>query len=239
MNKETIKVKGTEVRVCKEHPKYGVSICGRVFRLDSSKELIRYLSGIPEYWYVYCSNGVKGHHVRLHRLVAIAWVSNSAPERYNVVNHINGDKLDLTPSNLEWVTAAINQRHSCLILGNTVGESNYNTQLTDASVHSICNKLSEGYRVVDLSDEYKVSKDIIRKIKAGDTWFHVRKLYSIPHAYKTDFSCSTVHWVCDQINKGVGDKVVAKSSTNNLLTPIDVKRIRHKIRYSQISDMYF
>lgn len=44
----------------------------------------------------------------IHRLVAVTFIDN--PHKYKYVNHINGIKTDNNTSNLEWVTASINNQ---------------------------------------------------------------------------------------------------------------------------------
>jgi hypothetical protein len=232
-------IKGYKVKVCEEYPAYAVSKCGRIFRIDSEKEMTHTLQGVPKYWYIRtCING-KAACARVHRLLAKAWIPNPNPEIWTTVNHIDGNKLNNHLDNLEWCSLAQNQQHAGQNLESSRGEGLYNSSFDENTAHELCKKLSEGYRVRDLSDSYNISMDVLRKLKAGDTWFHVRKLYQVPHQYRTEFSTKTICWVCEKINEGISDQNIAKISTNKNLKVIEVKRIRHKIRYKDISDLYF
>lgn len=67
----------------------------------------------------------------VHRLVAEAFVEN--PNGYECVNHIDGDKSNPHPENLEWCTHQQNMRHAA------------DTGLTSCSVPVVCSSGSYGF----------------------------------------------------------------------------------------------
>ena len=52
----------------------------------------------------------KSYCTGVHRLVAIAFIHNSVPEK-NIINHKDGNKLNNNVSNLEWCTNKYNSQH--------------------------------------------------------------------------------------------------------------------------------
>ena len=230
-------IENLEVRKSERYPNYAVSYCGKVFRVSSGKLMTQYVNSDGYMKLRVCHNN-KPANAAAHVMVAECWVPN--PENKPVVNHKNGDKSDPNGDNLEWATAADNQRHAVATGLKQSGEDLYNSKLSDEEVHEVCKLLTEGLTVGSLALRFGVKKDNIRKIKDGSCYFHIRKLYTnIPHNYKEEYAESTVRWVCDKILEGVSDKNIAKNSSSQYLSTIDVKRIRHKIRYSTISDEYF
>ncbi len=236
-------IEGKIVRKSSKYPNYGTTVCGEVYRWDTEKKMKiipvggNRFKGDKYMGFRVCHNNKPGKGF-LHVIIADCWIPNS-DENKTQVNHKNGIKSDYNISNLEWCTPSQNQRHA--VSSGLKGQRSelYNSTLSDDQVHLICQRLEDGWLVKDLADLFNVSKDIIRKVKAGDTYFTIRNMYNIPHKYIADLSESTVRWVCERINEGISDKEISALSHNKGLTCIQVKRIRYKIRYRIISDEYF
>ena len=229
------------VRRSKRYPNYGITIDAIPYRWSTNRKMkINLIGGYKQdkyFGFRICHNNI-ANSAYLHVVVAECWIPNDDPVNKTQVNHKDGNKRNPNIDNLEWITPAKNLQHSSITLGNR-GEQLYNADLSEDQVHQVCQLLCEGFLPKDLAERFDTSKDIIRKIRAGDTYFHIRVLYNIEHIYKNDFSENTVRWVCERINEGFSDPNIAKMSTNANITTIEVKRIRYKIRYKTISDEYF
>ena len=87
---------------------YQVSECGDVKRIGKNKILKQQL--VKGYFKLeLCKNSLRKNH-NIHRLVALAFIPN--PLNKEQVNHIDGNKLNNSVSNLEWATAKENMKHA-------------------------------------------------------------------------------------------------------------------------------
>ena len=105
---------------------YQVSNKGRVRSLDRKQEnakgnTIRYKGKILKqspnssgYLRVELKSKNKFERWFVHRLVAVHFVNNSAPDIYTVVNHLDSNYLNNAADNLEWTTLRGNAQHALL-----------------------------------------------------------------------------------------------------------------------------
>lgn len=88
---------------------YEVSNCGRI--RSHRKGRVRVLKPILEKWNGYFTVSLfdvdgRMHKVKVHRLVAIAFIPN--PQGYSCVNHKDENKTNNDVENLEWCSKAYN-----------------------------------------------------------------------------------------------------------------------------------
>lgn len=115
----------------------------------------------------------KGKSLRVHRLVAEAFLENS--ENKPQVNHINGVKNDNNISNLEWVTLSENRKHAYKT-GLQNGEakrgvkSNFN-KLTESQVIEIRNTYKKGVNTYkEIANNFNVSPECVGRIVRKKNW---------------------------------------------------------------------
>jgi hypothetical protein len=119
--------------------------------------------------------GVAYKSYRVHQLVARAFVGPQ-PEG-TVVNHIDEDKANTLPGNLEFLTQGDNVRHSIrsgrrkIVKNAATGQ--FAPILTVDQVGEIKTMVREGCPVDLLAKEYGVSTQSIVHIKTGKNWNRV------------------------------------------------------------------
>lgn len=86
---------------------YQVSSDGKVISPNGIRKAEMSQTG---YWRVALWKHGKGKHFFVHRLVAMAFIPN--PNNYELVNHIDGNKLNNNVENLEWCNLSQNVQHA-------------------------------------------------------------------------------------------------------------------------------
>jgi len=133
-----------------------------------SKKLSKYIAKNGYYEVASMHNGVRKKHL-VHRLVGKALVEGYSEEL--TINHIDGNKLNNNPSNLEWVSLADNTKHEWSSgLVNLRGDNNPNRKLSSKQVLYIRKTLQKGISCNTLSIIAGVCPSTIYLIRDGKRW---------------------------------------------------------------------
>lgn len=146
----------------KGYDKYKVSVYGNVFSFHTSK-LLKPSLDVNGYPRVNLSKDGKQTVIRIHRLVAEAFISN--PENKPCINHKNGIKSDNRVVNLEGCTYSENNKHAYDTGLKLKGENHCNAKLSDKQVEAIrALRSTTNFSQSQLSLMYGVSREHIRDI---------------------------------------------------------------------------
>lgn len=127
---------------------------GRVYSNKTNKFLKGEITRIGYLQYTLSLNG-KPTRIRCHRLVAELFLEKSNKE-HNIVNHIDGDKLNNHYTNLEWCDYEYNNRHAREKGLNNVSKSNSRRWENDEFRKKTSEKMS---RTLKERGTYKGSKN--------------------------------------------------------------------------------
>ena len=160
---------------------YQISDSGRVFtkrrlignQIYYGKELTPQLTS-DGYLKITLSKNGKSKKYYLHRLVAIQFLDN--PNNLPQVNHIDGNKINNSITNLEWCTKNENQNHAVRTGLMQRGQNRPSAKLTEKQVLEIY-KLKGVLKGQDIADKYGVSKNTINCILRGSKWSYLYKQY--------------------------------------------------------------
>ncbi len=156
---------------------YDVSNRGRVKRVKASRgtspnRILKPHFCIGGYQTVCLSMHQKVKQIRVHRLVAIAFIPN--PKNKPEINHKNGNRLKNWDTNLEWATRRENALHSCRILGHNLGDRNGRSKLKNSEVIEIKKILKTNAMTQRaIAKIYSVDFRTINNINQGRRWASV------------------------------------------------------------------
>lgn len=110
----------------------------------------------------------------VHRLVALAFIHN--PNDYPMINHIDGDKHNNLPENLEWCTQSQNAKHAYNVLypGCLKGEGCSTSILTNETALEIFKMGESGeYLHREIAEKFGIDRSTVTDIIRGKSWSHV------------------------------------------------------------------
>ncbi len=113
----------------------------------------------------------KGKSYYLHRLIAMAFISN--PKNKLFINHIDGNKLNNDISNLEWCTFQENMIHAVKNGLTIKGENAWNSKLTEKEVIIIRKMASKGITQRKIAKEFNIAFQTISKVVRKEIWIHI------------------------------------------------------------------
>ena len=126
------------------------------------------------YCYISLSkNGIKKKH-KIHRLVALAFISNSNPKEFDMINHIDGNVRNNNANNLEWTNNYGNQIHAIKIgLNKNVGVNSWWSKLTEEQVRFIRKnyKPRGEYNCCTMAKMFNVTPNTIYNVINGKTYY--------------------------------------------------------------------
>lgn len=216
---------------------YYATTSGEIYSTKGiSPRLMKQNLDTSKYYRIQLKVDGKAKSCLVHRLLAITFIPN--PDNLPQVNHIDGNKLNNSLSNLEWCSHSHNQKHAYKTgLNSSVGESNNRSLLNEKVVIEIYNKLLDGARISELCKFYNVKSGTIGSIKDKTNWNYLLKdLEPIKLQVKAEsLGESTIRWVCHKLVGKVPITSIVRECNNSNITINQVNDIKRRKTHTRIS----
>lgn len=185
-------MKYARIKIFGVNTDYIITDCGDVYGIKNPSKKLSQTDCTKGYPMVTLRVGNRRRTISVHRLVAIAFITNDNPDIKTQVNHIDGDKHNNHYTNLEWVTCSENMKHAFEngLKTPKYGNDHPNNKFNADLVHEICYLYSTGYSPKEIRKKLNISnKYLISNILSGKYWRHISSKYNINYSeYKKERS---------------------------------------------------
>lgn len=230
--------------------KYQVSSYGRIRRKDTLKLMTPNIRG-NGYAHVRLAIGNGGHSriFTIHRIVAYHFCDGYDMKNANIVNHIDGVKINNFYKNLEWCDQKHNAQHAfdTGLCKPVYGENTNRHTITSEIAHLICQKLIQyegsATKVLSelMSEGLTISVGLITAIKEKETWTAISDGYFIKDQFK-ELHTKQIELICEKLCEYSGDVQKVYDDLKDCVKDISLRKINDiklKVRYANISDKFF
>lgn len=174
-------ITGKNIIIGNTETNYIISKNGKVYNIKTEKELKPFIIKNCGYLAVNIQLGKRGKYktMPLHRLIGLGWIPNK--ENKPIINHKDGNKLNINIDNLEWSTYSENNKHAFdnqLKIPSHVNPEKCNlTKHTMKDVIAVCEYLQMGYSPKAIHKKFNIDYDFSQKIYTHKTWKNISLKY--------------------------------------------------------------
>lgn len=161
----------------RDYKGYRVYEDGLVLDKDSNTEINKWLNPKGYWWSSF--KGLSGRNtMSIHRFIVMAWgIIRPRYDIYMEVDHIDDDKTNNRPDNLQWLTKSENNQKTWDAgHKNTDGTNNGRCNTVERIVTRICKLLQRGYMPAQIRD-MGYNYGLIRQIRSRNNWAWLSKDY--------------------------------------------------------------
>lgn len=235
-----------QIKIYNDYIPYIISSYGRIFSINYSgkKHNVKQLKtqiNITGYERITITYLNMVLNLSIHRIVAFAFIYNSDIINKIEVNHIDGNKLNNTIENLEWVTPEENIKHAFDIKLRKYGENSSNSKYTSDQIIKVCEMIVNDYKIKDICKITGVAKYTIKDILYGRSWLNIscnydfsKYHYGISHEEYKKY-IQNIYNICIMLEENFPLKYI-KNRTG--FTENQISKILHKRTNTDISNNY-